>query len=95
MLYAFILIDRADGADLRQRLRPEHKAYVDAMGARVAFAGPFTSEDGQAKIGSLFAIDFPSRAAAQEWLAGEPYAAGGLFASVTVLPWLNLWKPPA
>ena len=33
MLFAFILIDKPDSAELRQRVRPEHKAYLAAMAA--------------------------------------------------------------
>ena len=36
MLFAFHLVDRADAAELRLRVRPEHKAYLtriaDALG---------------------------------------------------------------
>jgi len=41
MIYAFILIDKPDSAALRQRVRPEHKAYLAAVAERIAFAGPF------------------------------------------------------
>ena len=93
MLYVFLLLDKPGGAELRQRLRPEHRAYVDAMGERVAFAGPITGDDGQSKLGSLFAIDFASREEAQAWLAREPYTVAGLYASTTVHAFVNM-KPP-
>ena len=38
-------------------------------------------------IGSLLIIDFPDRAAADSFAAGDPYGRAGLFASVRVSPW--------
>jgi uncharacterized protein YciI len=91
MIYTLILIDRPGAAELRQRVRPEHKAYLAAMADRIAFAGPFTSDDGQQMIGSLLAIDFESRDAAQAWLADEPFTRAGLYASTSVHAFANLW----
>jgi uncharacterized protein len=91
MIYAFFLIDKPDGGALRQRVRPEHKAYLTQVADRMAFAGPLTSDDGQTMIGSLLAIDFDSRGAAQAWLANEPFTQAGLYASTTLHAFVNLW----
>ena len=91
MLYTFILIDRPGASDLRQRVRPEHKAYLGAVADRIAFAGPFTSDDGQQMLGSLLAIEFASRAAEMAWLADEPFTRAGLYASSSVHAFVNLW----
>ncbi len=91
MIFTFILMDKPDSAELRQSMRPQHKAYLAAAADRIAFAGPFTSDDGQTMIGSLLAIDFASRSAAMEWLKAEPFTQAGLYASASVQPFLNLW----
>ena len=91
MIFTFILMDKPDSAELRQSMRPQHKAYLAAAAERIAFAGPFTSDDGQTMIGSLLAIDFASRSAAMEWLKAEPFTQAGLYASTSVQPFLNLW----
>ena len=95
MIYAIVLIDRPGSAELRQRVRPAHKAYLQAVAQRIAFAGPFTSDDGLTMIGSLLAIDFASRDAAQAWLADEPFTQAGLYASTSVLAFVNLWPQRA
>ena len=77
MIYVFRLLDKPDAAALRQRLRPEHKAYLGAVAERIAFAGPLTHDDGVTMIGSLLAIDFDSRDAAHAWLADEPFTRAG------------------
>jgi uncharacterized protein len=95
MIYTFTLLDRPGGAELRQRVRPEHKAYLGAMAGRIAFAGPLVADDDQTMIGSLLAIDFESRAAAEAWLAEEPFTKAGLYASRSVQAFVNLWPQKA
>lgn len=91
MVFVFHLIDRADAGDLRQRVRPEHKAYLAVVAGRIAFAGPLTEDDGRTMVGSLLAIDFDDRAAAMRWMAEEPFTKAGLYQAVSVLPFTNLW----
>lgn len=95
MIFAFHLIDRTDAGDLRQRVRPEHKDYLAAVADRIAFAGPLTKDDGQTMLGSLLVIDFESREAAERWMADEPFTKAGLYQSVSVLPFTNLWPQKA
>lgn len=100
MIFAFHLIDRPDAGDLRQRVRPEHKAYLATVADRIAFAGPLTEDDGRTMIGSLLAIEFEDRAAAERRMAAEPFTRAGLYQTVSVLPFTNLWPqktgfPPA
>jgi uncharacterized protein YciI len=95
MIYLFRLLDRPDGAVLRQRVRPEHKAYLAQVADRIAFAGPLTHDDGVAMIGSLLAIDFDSRDAARAWLADEPFTRAGLYSSVEIHAFVNLWPQKA
>jgi uncharacterized protein YciI len=91
MIFVFHLLDRPNAAELRQSVRPEHKAYLAQMADRIAFAGPLLGEDGQTMVGSLLAIDFESREAALDWQAQEPFTKVGLYEQVSVLPFENLW----
>ncbi|MDO9277439.1 MAG: YciI family protein [Polaromonas sp.] len=100
MIYIFHLLDKPDRATLRQSVRPEHKIYLAAVADRIAFAGPLLADDGQTMVGSLLAIDFESRQAADAWLASEPFNLAGLYASREVHGFANLWPqrvgfPPA
>lgn len=91
MLYAFTLMDRPGAAELRQQMRPVHKAYLAEMQDRIAFAGPLVADDGTTMVGSLLVIDFPDREAAHAWLAREPFVKAGVFASISVHAFVNLW----
>jgi hypothetical protein len=95
MIYLFLLIDRTDAGDLRQRVRPEHKAYLAQVAERIAFAGPLMDDDGETMRGSLLAIDFASRQAAMDWLENEPFTKAGLYASAEVHAFVNLWPQKA
>lgn len=95
MIYIFTLIDRPDGLPLRLRVRPEHKAYLAAVAGRMAFAGPLVADDGQTMTGSMLAIDFESRDAAHAWLANEPFTKAGLYASISIHAFVNLWPQKA
>jgi uncharacterized protein len=91
MIFTFILLDKPGAAELRLRVRPEHKAYLALVAERMAFAGPLTSDDGQTMIGSLLAIDFASREAAQAWLCEEPFTRAGLYVTSALHGFVNLW----
>lgn len=100
MIYVFRLLDKPGASALRERVRPEHKAWLATVAGRIAFAGPLTHDDGTTMIGSLLAIDFPDRDAAMAWLAAEPFTRAGLYAGVEVHAFVNLWPqragfPPA
>ena len=95
MIFALHLIDRPDCAELRQRVRPEHKTYLAAVADRIAFAGPLTQDDGRTMLGSLLVIDFEDRAAAERWMAEEPFTKAGLYETASVLPFINLWQQRA
>ena len=91
MIYTFVLLDKANALDLRQKLRPSHRAYISQVADRIAFAGGLVGDDGKTRVGSLLAIDFHSREAATAWLNEEPFTKGGLYASVQIHAFLNLW----
>ncbi|MET3495330.1 YciI family protein [Variovorax boronicumulans] len=100
MIFVFHLLDKPDCAALRNAIRPAHKAYLAQVADRMAFAGPLLSDDGKTMIGSLLAIDFASREAAAQWQADEPFTRAGLYATSSLLPFVNLWPqklgfPPA
>jgi uncharacterized protein YciI len=95
MIYIFHLLDKPGASELRQRIRPQHKAYLGEVAERIAFAGPLMADDGETMVGSLLAIDFPDREAARVWLAQEPFTKAGVYAGSTVHAFANLWPQKA
>ncbi|MDH3739026.1 MAG: YciI family protein [Alphaproteobacteria bacterium] len=78
MLFSILIHDEPDSAALRDQHRAAHLDYLKAFDDQTLFAGPFTSDDETADLGSLRLIDFPDRAAAEQHVADEPYVIGGV-----------------
>ena len=95
MIFTMLLMDRPGTADLRVQVRPEHRAYLAKMADRMAFAGPLTSEDGKTTLGSLIAIDFPSRVDVDAWLKDEPYSKAGVYEKPIIHVFNNMWEQKA
>ena len=53
--------------------------------------GPLTSEDGQTTVGSLLAMDFPSRADLDAWLQDEPFTKAGVYEKPIIHVFNNKW----
>jgi uncharacterized protein len=85
MLYALICTDRPGAVELRKANREAHLAYIRDTGC-VVQAGPFLDGAGE-MVGSLVVIEADTGAAAEDWAAGDPYAAAGLFESVEIRAW--------
>ena len=84
MRFAVICRDKPGQLETRLANRAAHLAYIEATGI-VEMAGPFL-EAGQ-MTGSLIILSCDNLDAAQDWVAGDPYGAAGLFDSVTVTEW--------
>lgn len=79
--------DKPDHAAVRSANRTAHLAHLDGFASNLILAGPLLTDDGTGMIGSLLIMEFPDRAAAEKFSAGDPYRQAGLFDSVTIMPW--------
>lgn len=87
MLFVLLCTDKPNSAALRSELRPKHLSYLEGHREEVKLAGPFLTADGQTPTGSMLVIDAVDAAAAKAFADKDPYAQGGLFASVEIKPW--------
>lgn len=97
MLYAIISQDRADSLNDRLNARPNHLARLEALrdAGRLVLAGPHPAIDspdpGPAGFsGSLVVAEFGSLKDAQAWADADPYVTAGVYASVTVKPFIRV-----
>ena len=88
MLFVIIGHDGPDGAALRPKMRPAHLENLRPLviAGKVKIAGPFT--DGS---GSLIIVDMESEADAVAFANGDPYVTSGVFASVEVKPFRQVF----
>jgi uncharacterized protein YciI len=78
MNFSILIYDEPESAALRDEHRTAHLSYLKAFDADTQFAGPFTTDDESADLGSLRLISFPDRAAAEKHIADEPYVIAGI-----------------
>lgn len=93
MYYAVISEDVPNSLPLRQQVRPQHLARLEALKQenRLLVAGPNPAVDaenpGDAGFsGSLVIAQFDSLDAASAWAEADPYVAAGVYQKVTVKP---------
>ncbi|APH53496.1 putative cytosolic protein [Granulibacter bethesdensis] len=91
MLFAVICTDREGGLELRKQTRPAHLEYLRDHESRLVQVGPVLNAAGEPE-GSLLIIDATSLEEAQAFAAGDPYAQAGLFATVTVRAYRQVFK---
>lgn len=85
MLFFVFHTDRPDAGDLRARTREAHLEYLGGFDVRVG--GPTLSDDGETMNGTVLILDAPDRAAADAFVAGDPYVQAGVFDQTVVRPW--------
>lgn len=78
--------DVDDSAELRRSHLAAHLAYIETNMALIRVAGPWLGDDG-AMLGSMYLIEADSLAAAQAWIAADPYTAAGVWRNCSVRPY--------
>jgi uncharacterized protein len=72
----------------RDIARPAHRAYVASGGdglVRVLIGAPLTEDDGETATGNFGILEAPSRAVAQAFAEGDPYAKAGIVEEITIV----------
>ena len=98
MLYAVISQDVENSLDGRKSARPAHLERLQTLRdqGRLVLAGPHPTIDsndpGDAGFsGSLVVAEFDSLEEAQIWADADPYMAAGVYQSVTVKPFKQVF----
>jgi uncharacterized protein len=87
MPYLIDATDKPDSSALRQAHRPAHLRFLEDAVASLIAAGAKLSDDGASAWGSVYILDVEDRAAAEAFIAVDPYFAAGLFGSVAITRW--------
>ena len=76
-------------------LRAEHLGYIRDHRGRILFGGPARGSDGAPET-MIIVLRTDERAAAEAFIAAEPYTASGqVFAGVQVRPWSQVVPEPS
>ena len=85
MLVCLMARDKAGALNVRMENRSAHVDYLKSTD-HVHLAGPLIDANGD-MCGSMIVLDVPDMAAAEHWVANDPYGKAGLFESVTLTEW--------
>ncbi len=98
MRYILFGEDAPDGLAKRLTVRAAHRARLDQLQSegRLVLAGPMPAIDAQDPgpagfFGSLIIAEFASLAAAQDWLAADPYVTEGVYVRTSVRPFKQVY----
>ena len=69
----------------RMEVRPRHLEGMKALGRQIICAGGLLDDEGRMK-GSALVMEFPDRAALEEYLKNEPYVVEGVWQKIEVEP---------
>ncbi len=86
MLFHIYCTDKPNSTEIRIANRAAHLEYMQQFEDKVLAAGPTLSDDGKTMTGSVFLIDFPDRAGADNFCANDPYQNAGLFETTEIKP---------
>ena len=97
MLYVIWAQDVVNSLENRMAARPDHVARLKQLvdQGRLIIAGPMpavdSSDPGEAGMtGSMIVAEFTSLDAAKKWAQDDPYVAAGVYAEVSVNPYLKV-----
>jgi uncharacterized protein YciI len=82
------LVKAYDGKGMlkkRMEVRPRHLEGIKALGKQIICAGGLLDDEGKMK-GSALVMEFPDRAALDEYLKSEPYVVEDVWQKIEVEP---------
>lgn len=98
MLYSIVGQDAANSLSARQSVRPAHLERLEALQkeGRLVLAGPNPAIEsdtpGEAGFtGSIIIAEFTDLEAAKTWAKADPYVAAGVYQSVEVKPFKQVF----
>ena len=93
-MYTVICLDSPDSAELRNAHRAAHVEFLDANAARIVYGGPLKNSQHGPSIGALIVLDCASREEAEAIAVADPFNRGGVYASVSVYAFKQVFPRP-
>lgn len=89
MAYVIVGRDSVGSAVPRQQFIAQHLEFVERSIDRILVAGPLRDPATGANVGSLYVLDVDTESEARALLEADPYYRAGVWASVTVEPFMG------
>jgi len=96
-LFVMIGHDGPDGVERRNRHREAHVGYWADRDARgqVTLAGPIRDDANAASVGAVIVFEAADLAGARAIVEGDPFVSGGVFASLIVAAFRQVFPKPS
>ena len=91
MLFAVLLTDNPAFADARERLMPDHLAFLERHSAQILAAGPLRDAARGEAAGGLWLVEADAPASIEALYKSDPFWPTGLRQSVRVLEWRRVF----
>jgi uncharacterized protein YciI len=85
--YLIETFDKPGHAHVRTAARDEHLRYLDRNKNLLLACGAKLTEDESTATGGLYILDVEDRAAAETFIAADPFTAVDLFERVEIMRW--------
>ena len=93
MLFFVFRLDKPGVTELRMKTRPAHLEWAATLGARVKYAGPTTTDDGNIMTGSVWVLEAKDHDEADAIMRGDPYEQVDLFARREIHAFMQVIPP--
>jgi hypothetical protein len=84
MHFVVICKDSAGSPERRRTALDDHRRYVDTHAASIIASGPLVDDDSDARLGQVFMLEVADRAAAESFVADDPFMRVGVFSDVEI-----------
>lgn len=85
--FAITAVDGPEADAHRAAVAADHHKFQASVMDRYVARGPMQNDDGSGLIGSFMIMEYPDRAACDDFWAQEPLNYGGVFKDVTIDRW--------
>ena len=92
-MYAILCFDRPDSAALRDAHRAAHQDFLKKNEKKIVFGGPLKNAADGPSTGALIVVDCATRAEAEALIAADPFYRGGVYESVAVRAFKQVFPP--
>ncbi len=91
MLYAVLLEDNDDRAEMRSRHMPEHLAFLEIHADKIKAAGPLKDSANNNPSGGLWLVGADTSGDVRSLIEADPFWPTGLRKSFRILEWKQIF----
>ena len=92
-MYAIVCFDRPDSASVRDSHRAAHQKFLNENSNRIVFGGPLKNTPDGASTGALIVVNCATREEAEALIGADPFYRGGVYESVAVRAFKQVFPP--